>query len=242
MSHEVNGHATSPDTSRGSGIPRYLVERLLLDTTGYLEHSDLIIAKSNGHVSSSELQNQLQMARARLATAGYPVPAVEAMVRYDWAARQLDGVIGRPTERSKTVSDTIDRILTNRLWGTVVFAAMMVLLFSSIFIFAKPLMYWIQTGVDFVSSTVKGQHGGWCATVAVGRWHSRRRRQCDRISAANPHLVHVHRDSGRLRLHGPGCLLDGQANGSRGFKRQIVHSVAFVVCLRHSGHHGDSGD
>jgi ferrous iron transport protein B len=156
MSHEVNGHATSPTSPRSSGIPRYLVERLLLDTTGYLEHSDLISAKTNGHVSSSELQNQLQLARARLATAGYPVPAVEAMVRYDWAARQLDGVIRRPAERSKTISDTIDRILTNRLWGTAVFAAMMVLLFSSIFIFAKPLMYWIQTGVDFVSSTIKG--------------------------------------------------------------------------------------
>jgi ferrous iron transport protein B len=142
-----NGQATR--------IPRYLVERLLLDTTGYLEQSDLIVGKSNGHASPAELQKQLQMARARLATAGYPVPAVEAMVRYEWAANQLDGVIGRPKERSKTVSDAIDRILTNRLWGTVIFAAMMVLLFSSIFVFAKPLMNWIQTGVDFVSSTVK---------------------------------------------------------------------------------------
>ncbi len=49
----------------------------------------------------------------------------------------------------------MDRILTHRVWGTVVFAAMMLLLFSSIFVFAKPLMNWLQAGVDFVSGAIR---------------------------------------------------------------------------------------
>ncbi len=77
------------------------------------------------------------------------------MARYQWAGTQLENVVQRRAERSKTLSDKIDHILTHRLWGTVVFAAMMLLLFSSIFVFAKPLMNWLQAGVDFVAGTIR---------------------------------------------------------------------------------------
>ena len=44
----------------------------------------------------------------------------------------------------------------------------------------------------------------------------------------------------RLRLHGPGGVSDGPADGGRGPERQVVHSAAVVVCLRRAGHHGDA--
>jgi ferrous iron transport protein B len=154
--HTINGSAAPrTQSATDSIVPRYLVERLLLDTSGYLEQSGLIYARSGQRIDSVQLQQHLQAARARLSAAGFPVPAVEAMARYQWAGRQLEGIVRRPTERLKTNSDTIDRILTHRLWGTVVFAAMMLLLFSSVFIFAKPLMNWIQAGVDFIAATIK---------------------------------------------------------------------------------------
>ncbi|HVW36514.1 MAG TPA: FeoB small GTPase domain-containing protein, partial [Pirellulales bacterium] len=65
-------------------LPRYLVERLLLDTAGYLENHLL-----PGH--SPLLTEELRAARSRLAAAGLPVPAVEAMARYAWVGKALEG-------------------------------------------------------------------------------------------------------------------------------------------------------
>ena len=112
-------------------LPRYLVERLLLDTGGYLE----------GHVAgraAEMLRRQLESARARLAHEGAPVPAVEAMARYGWAAGVLDGVVRRSERSRATSGDRVDRVLTHRVWGTVVFVALMALVFQSVFTWAGP--------------------------------------------------------------------------------------------------------
>ena len=233
--NEANGESKTT-------IPRYLVERLLLDTGGYLEQSGVIHTNGHQHNGSPTLKQQLQAARLRLLEAGYPVPAVEAMVRYDWAARQLNGVIQRPQERSETLTDKIDRVLTHKLWGSVVFAAMMFLMFSSIFIFARPVMDWIQSGIDAISAVLKNHmaEGALRSLLADGILGGVGQR--DRISAANSHSVFLHRHVGRLRLHGPGRISDGQVDGPRGAERQVVHSAVVVVCLRDSGHHGHAGD
>ena len=62
-------------------LPAYLVERLLLDSSGYLSTALL-----NGHADA--ILDQLADARLRLAAAGCPVPAVEATSRYAWVARR----------------------------------------------------------------------------------------------------------------------------------------------------------
>ena len=55
-------------------IPRYLVERLLLDVSGYL-------AKAGLPGIDGKLLNEIQAARTRLAAAGMQVPAVESIAR-----------------------------------------------------------------------------------------------------------------------------------------------------------------
>jgi ferrous iron transport protein B len=114
-------------------VPSVLVERLLLDTSGYLE-SELL----NGN--TIEGRAKLRTQRDELAAAGLPVPAVEAIARYDWVARVLKGICRRPAEHRRTTSDRIDAVLTHKVWGTLVFAAIMAVLFSSIFILAVPMM------------------------------------------------------------------------------------------------------
>ncbi|HTQ37574.1 MAG TPA: ferrous iron transport protein B [Pirellulales bacterium] len=155
--HATNGHLRSDPLPKSAGavVPRYLAERLLLDTGGYLERTAVI--GGNGHAEShaGQVREHLLSARARLAAAGLPVPAVEALVRYDWAARQLDGVISRPAARSETLTDKIDRILTHRLWGTAVFVIVMVALFSSIFMAAEPLMKLLDGGAHTLGEAVK---------------------------------------------------------------------------------------
>ncbi|HUY87814.1 MAG TPA: ferrous iron transport protein B [Pirellulales bacterium] len=127
-------------------LPRYLIERLLLDSSGYLE----------GHLlpeHSPLLAAELRAARARLAAAGLPAPAVEAMARYAWVGRVLEGVVTRPAERRATLSDRIDHALTHRFYGTLFFLLMMVLVFQSVFRLASWPMEWIDAGAAAA--------GGW---------------------------------------------------------------------------------
>ena len=130
--HTANGHAP---------LPRYLIERLLLDTSGYLAASGLSVPES--------LQNEVQQSRMRLAAAGLPVPGVEAIARYRWAAQVLEGVVQRPPERTITASDRLDRVLTHRVWGTLVFLALMLLLFQAVyyvpdFTYANTALDWLK--------------------------------------------------------------------------------------------------
>jgi ferrous iron transport protein B len=125
--------------------PRFMIERLLLDTTGYVE--SLI-----PHAASR--RSAVDAARARLAAAGTPVPAVEAMSRYAWIARQLDGVVTRPRQRPKTLSDRIDAVLTHRVWGTLFFLVMMFVVFQAVFVGAAPLMDLIDTSVGALADGV----------------------------------------------------------------------------------------
>jgi ferrous iron transport protein B len=133
-------------------VPRYLVERLLLDTSGYLESRDIFAANQ---FANGELHSHLTEAREKLAAAGLPVPAVEAIARYEWVGKVLDGVVSRPTQHTTTLSDKIDRVLTHRLWGTLTFAIVMFALFSSIFVVAKPLMGGIEAGVELVQGWIE---------------------------------------------------------------------------------------
>jgi len=122
--------------------PRYLVERLILDSGGYVEAR--LLAEAPPGVRES-----LKLARQRLAEGGFPVPAVEAVARYGWVGRMLEGVVTRPTARRITGADKLDRVLTHRLWGTLIFAAMMLLVFQAIF-------RWSQVPIDLVDRAV-----GW---------------------------------------------------------------------------------
>jgi ferrous iron transport protein B len=128
-------------------VPRYLAERLLLDTSGYLQER---IFGTQGEAAATAIRE----ARERLAKAGLPVPAVEAMARYGWVGKLLEGVVERRERNEVALTDRIDRVLTHRLWGTLFFALMMVVVFQAVFTWAGPLMDLIGEGVDAVSDRV----------------------------------------------------------------------------------------
>jgi ferrous iron transport protein B len=77
------------------------------------------------------------------------------MARYDWVAHVLNGVARRPDDHKPTSSDRIDSVLTHKFWGTLVFAATMAVLFSSIFILAVPLMDLIDGAVGSLAGFVE---------------------------------------------------------------------------------------
>lgn len=134
--------------SNGQPLPRYLVERLLLDVSGYVQEALL----TNGQTGAVSME--LVSARGRLLAAGMPVPAVEAQARYGWVGDVLGGVVTRPATRRVTPGDRIDRVLTNKLWGTLIFALAMLVVFSSVFIAADPLMMLIDGSVGWLGETI----------------------------------------------------------------------------------------
>ena len=54
----------------------------------------------------------------------------------------------------ETFSDRLDRVLTHKIWGTLIFVAIMTLMFQSIFTFAKIPMEGLQSGVDWLGGVV----------------------------------------------------------------------------------------
>ncbi len=133
FSREVESLVQQSGQDRRPPLPRYLAERLLLDVGGYLE-------QAQPPVADPALLASVQTARQRLAEAGMPAPAVETIARYDWVVTVLDGVQKLAHARPRSLSDRLDAVLTHKLWGTVIFALLMVVVFQSIFTWAAPLM------------------------------------------------------------------------------------------------------
>ncbi len=127
--------------------PSYLLERLLLDVGGHVEN--WLTSRFEG-----KLSQHLADSRERLREAGCRVPVVEARVRYDWARKLLADVVTHPEKRAVTTSDKLDRLLTHRLVGLAFFAALMFVVFQTIYTWAGPLMDACETGQGWLQDVV----------------------------------------------------------------------------------------
>jgi len=90
------------------------------------------------------------------AEAGRSPAARDAIARYAAIERLLAGVVAMAPPAGKLMEDRIDALLTHRLWGTLIFAAVMLAIFASIFWLASPLMELVSTGMEWVSAFVGG--------------------------------------------------------------------------------------
>lgn len=146
--------ASSAEAPAGAGagqpLPRYLAERLLLDANGSLQEA--VLPEGDG-----QWEEQLAAARSRLAAAGYELPGVETQVRYDWVQRKLEGVVTQPRHYAENFTDRLDRVLTHRFWGMIVFALVMLVTFQSVFAGAKPITDWIGNCMEMLAGVVESQ-------------------------------------------------------------------------------------
>ncbi|HEY7312411.1 MAG TPA: ferrous iron transport protein B [Gemmataceae bacterium] len=132
----------------GVDVPVFLVRRLVLDVGGWTEQR---LATRFGE----DIRVQVRGVRERLAQAGCPVPAVEARARYAWIREVTAGCIQRPAQRPVTWTDRIDRVLTHRIGGTLIFLVLMFVVFQAIFTGAKPLMKGISDGKDALADLLR---------------------------------------------------------------------------------------
>ncbi|HEY2909785.1 MAG TPA: ferrous iron transport protein B [Gemmataceae bacterium] len=133
----------------GDEVPAFLTRRLLLDIGG---HCEQWLVGRHG----SQLRQHLDSARKRLAETGFPVPAVEARTRYGWIRPIIAAAVKKPAVRPVTWTDRLDAILTHRVWGTLVFLAVVFAVFESIFVLAKPLMESIDAVRELAAKSFEG--------------------------------------------------------------------------------------
>jgi len=143
--HEVAGLQAVADHQE----PLFLMRRLLLDVGG---HAEKRLTEKYGHA----LAEALAASRARLVQAGLGLARVETHIRYGWIRKALTGCIQRPAKRLATWTDRIDRVLTHRFWGTLIFLAIMFLVFTSIFVIADYPMKWIDEAKSWLADLVGG--------------------------------------------------------------------------------------
>jgi ferrous iron transport protein B len=85
----------------------------------------------------------------------------------DWASFAIEGRYARVGEIARTAledrgapgepfSDKLDRVLTHKFWGLLIFVIIMAVMFQSIFTFARIPMDWIDAGVSWLGGQVAG--------------------------------------------------------------------------------------
>ena len=142
--------AIAPEWARALGRPLHRVEllRALIDVGGHAERRLL--------ATLPDAAPALAAARA-LGSSAIPLSAQEAQARYRWLRELTAGCIERPAQPLRTATDRIDAVLTHRLFGSMVFAAAMVLLFQAIFSWATPAMDAIDASFGWIGEQMSAR-------------------------------------------------------------------------------------
>src|SRR5208283_700506 len=110
-------------------------------------------ASSRGHYPQN-IQDAVAAARKRLEGHGIDWRGAPIEWRYARVAEIQQAVTSELAPPGETFSDKLDRLLTHKIWGTLIFLALMTLIFQSIFTFAKIPMNALQAIVDWSGATI----------------------------------------------------------------------------------------
>jgi len=124
------------------------------ETHRILFDHDSLVADRIGW-KSVDRRRDLDAARSKIRSAGFSPSACEPFVIYGHVTELLKDIfVDADLSGKHPGSESIDKLLTHRFWGLVIFAAMMYLVFQAIYSWASPLMDIIQDGTKFVALSV----------------------------------------------------------------------------------------
>ena len=103
---------------------------------------------------SGSLLSAVAAARQRLDAGGIDWRGAIIEGRYLAVSRIQETVTTETATTGETFSDRLDRVLTHKLWGTLLFVVIMTVMFQSIFTFARIPMDAMQSAVDWLGNTV----------------------------------------------------------------------------------------
>ncbi len=105
---------------------------------------------------NADILSHVRADQESFATLGLDFPTLLVEARYAWAGRIAARAVRLPQKRTVTLTDKVDRVLMHRVWGYVIFFAVMVFVFQTIFTWAQVPMDWIGSGMshlqDFVTA------------------------------------------------------------------------------------------
>jgi ferrous iron transport protein B len=130
------------------------LRRILFD-----RHS-AVLARA-GCPAGSDPEPLLSASRDILTAAGIQPVSAEALLRYEHLGHLTADAVKFPETRRRTWTERIDTVLTHRVWGLVIFVAMMFLVFQSIYSWAGPFMMAIEDGVAWMQELVSPVLAGW---------------------------------------------------------------------------------
>ena len=111
------------------------------------------LASSSTHYPQA-IQDAVAAARKRLDAANVDWRGAPIEWRYARVAEIQQAVTTELAPPGETFSDKADRIVTHKLWGTLIFLAIMAVMFQSIFTFAEYPMTWLESGVAWAGNHV----------------------------------------------------------------------------------------
>ncbi|MDR1789777.1 MAG: ferrous iron transport protein B [Opitutaceae bacterium] len=117
-----------------------------------------------------ELLRRAADARRQVAAAGFAPLSAAIQARYAWIRQIASATIRERAADSLTFSDKLDAWLTHKLWGWIAFAAVMALMFFSIFRFAEIPMGWIEALCGQAAALVSEHvpEGDWRSLLVDG--------------------------------------------------------------------------
>jgi ferrous iron transport protein B len=133
--------------ARPEGQPQAAAEALLILS------QERALASSAGHYPAA-IADAVRAAWQRLEAAGVDWRGAAIERRYVAVAGIQQEVTTETAPPGETLSDKLDKVLTHKIWGTLVFVAIMALMFQSIFTFARIPMEALQSGVGLLGSGV----------------------------------------------------------------------------------------
>lgn len=105
----------------------------------------------------NEKVGALDAARSSLRQAGYNPLAAEALIRYEYLHALTADCLQHPDTPFPSNSESIDKLLTHRVWGLLIFIGMMYLVFQSIYSWSAPFMDLI----DLLTGMLANQVSPW---------------------------------------------------------------------------------
>ena len=95
-------------------------------------------------------------ARAEMDGRSVPYKAAEMTGRYGWISPVAAAVVTRTAQAGeRTLSDKIDAVVTHRVWGPIIFGAVLLVIFQAVFSWATPAMDAIEWAVGLTGEGLR---------------------------------------------------------------------------------------
>jgi ferrous iron transport protein B len=113
------------------------------------------LEEHNGHFSPDTLAH-VRKDHQKLDFLGFDRQRVFLDARYTWIHQVCSRSVIREDSGEPSLSDRLDRVFTHGIWGSVIFFALMALMFQAVFTWAEYPMQWIGDAFDLAGRGITG--------------------------------------------------------------------------------------